>query len=58
MDGELPDASDEDCYFMFPCNRWFAKNEDDGQIIRELVPYDASGNRLRGDSLPGKGFVL
>lgn len=24
--------------FTFPCNRWFAKNEDDGAIVRELVP--------------------
>ncbi|XP_019387226.1 PREDICTED: lipoxygenase homology domain-containing protein 1 [Crocodylus porosus] len=22
----------------FPCNRWLDKNEDDGQIVRELVP--------------------
>jgi len=22
----------------FECNRWFAKNEDDGAIVRELVP--------------------
>ncbi|KAG8456825.1 hypothetical protein GDO86_002563 [Hymenochirus boettgeri] len=22
----------------FPCNRWFDRNEDDGHIIRELVP--------------------
>ena len=22
----------------FMCNRWFAKNEDDGAIVRELVP--------------------
>lgn len=24
--------------FSFPCNRWLAKNEDDGAIVRELVP--------------------
>uniref|UniRef100_A0A8C4HEN1 Lipoxygenase homology domains 1b n=1 Tax=Dicentrarchus labrax TaxID=13489 RepID=A0A8C4HEN1_DICLA len=23
----------------FPCNRWLDRNEDDGQIVRELVPY-------------------
>lgn len=22
--------------FRFPCDRWLAKSEDDGQIIREL----------------------
>ncbi|KAI2661945.1 Lipoxygenase homology domain-containing protein 1 [Labeo rohita] len=29
----------------FPCNRWFDRNEDDGQIVRELVPF-ADGQRL------------
>uniref|UniRef100_A0A3P9BMX6 Lipoxygenase homology PLAT domains 1 n=1 Tax=Maylandia zebra TaxID=106582 RepID=A0A3P9BMX6_9CICH len=29
----------------FPCNRWLARNEDDGQIVRELVPF-AEGQRL------------
>ena len=24
--------------FIFPCGRWFAKGEDDGAIVRELVP--------------------
>ena len=24
--------------FTFLCNRWFAKGEDDGAIVRELVP--------------------
>ena len=24
--------------YIFPCNRWFAKNEDDHSIVRELVP--------------------
>ncbi len=24
--------------YVFPCNRWFAKDEDDRQIVRELVP--------------------
>lgn len=23
--------------FRFPCDRWLAKNEDDGQIMRELA---------------------
>lgn len=26
--------------FFFPCQRWLATNEDDGQIARELVPVD------------------
>ena len=24
--------------FIFPCNRWLSKSEDDGMIVRELVP--------------------
>ena len=24
--------------FTFPCNRWLSKSEDDGMIMRELVP--------------------
>ncbi|XP_073445861.1 lipoxygenase homology domain-containing protein 1 isoform X1 [Dendrobates tinctorius] len=28
----------------FPCNRWFDRNEDDGHIIRELVPLGDSQN--------------
>lgn len=44
---------DDDCNYMFVVNRWFAKNEDDGQIVRELVPTDATGKRLRADSLAG-----
>uniref|UniRef100_A0A3Q3FUX6 Lipoxygenase homology PLAT domains 1b n=1 Tax=Labrus bergylta TaxID=56723 RepID=A0A3Q3FUX6_9LABR len=29
----------------FPCNRWLDRNEDDGQIVRELLPF-ADGQRL------------
>ncbi|XP_041436582.1 lipoxygenase homology domain-containing protein 1 [Xenopus laevis] len=28
----------------FPCDRWFDRNEDDGHIIRELVPAGGSQN--------------
>ncbi|XP_047236336.1 lipoxygenase homology domain-containing protein 1 isoform X4 [Girardinichthys multiradiatus] len=36
---EYIDVKDEamDQTFRFPCDRWLAKNEDDGQIIRELA---------------------
>ena len=44
----------DDCNYFFPCNRWFSKDEDDGQIIRELVPFDATGKVQRKNSLPGK----
>ena len=51
----MEEFDDEDeCNYMFVVNRWFAKNEDDGQIVRELVPTDSSGNRARKGSLVGK----
>uniref|UniRef100_A0A3B3ZLB7 PLAT domain-containing protein n=1 Tax=Periophthalmus magnuspinnatus TaxID=409849 RepID=A0A3B3ZLB7_9GOBI len=36
---EYIDVKDElmDKTFRFPCDRWLAKNEDDGQIMRELA---------------------
>lgn len=35
----------------FPCRRWFAKNEDDGQISRELIRADGKD----GDMVTDKG---
>lgn len=26
--------------YFFPCKRWLATDEDDGQLARELVPVD------------------
>ena len=51
----------------FACNRWFAKGEDDGAIVRELVPskvveeaVDKSGKMSvtehRVDALEGISF--
>ncbi|XP_068609216.1 lipoxygenase homology domain-containing protein 1 [Brachionichthys hirsutus] len=36
---EIVDSKD-DATFFFPCKRWLAVDEDDGQIARELVPVD------------------
>ena len=47
-------GDDDDCNYLFMCNRWFAKDEDDKQIVRELVPTDATGTRARSGSLPSK----
>uniref|UniRef100_A0A8C3KZD0 Lipoxygenase homology domains 1 n=1 Tax=Chrysolophus pictus TaxID=9089 RepID=A0A8C3KZD0_CHRPC len=33
----------------FPCERWLAKSEDDGEIIRELVPSDIFTEKLMKD---------
>uniref|UniRef100_A0A3Q4HDX9 Lipoxygenase homology PLAT domains 1b n=1 Tax=Neolamprologus brichardi TaxID=32507 RepID=A0A3Q4HDX9_NEOBR len=38
----------EDTYY-FPCNRWLAVDEDDGQIARELVPVDEAFMRKDDD---------
>jgi len=55
-DDEIDDEED-DCNYIFPCNRWLAKGEDDGQIIRELIPYDSTGTKARRNTLSCKlGF--
>ena len=47
------DSEQDDGKYIFLCNRWLARNEDDGQIVRELVPTDSSGGRRGKGSLPG-----
>ncbi|XP_054895001.1 lipoxygenase homology domain-containing protein 1 [Poeciliopsis prolifica] len=39
----------EDITYYFPCNRWLAVDEDDGQIARELVPVDEAFMRQDED---------
>lgn len=34
--------------YFFPCKRWLAVDEDDGQLVRELVPVDEAFMR-KGD---------
>ncbi|GCB80556.1 hypothetical protein scyTo_0016249, partial [Scyliorhinus torazame] len=34
---------------IFPCERWLAKSEDDGEIIRELVPLEIIQKKLQKD---------
>ena len=48
-DGDDDDeGNDENDYeYLFLCNRWLAKNEDDGKIVRELVPSTKSGLKRR-----------
>lgn len=33
--------------YWFFCNRWLARSEDDGKIIRELIASDEQGNPLK-----------
>ncbi|KAJ3604783.1 hypothetical protein NHX12_026835, partial [Muraenolepis orangiensis] len=44
---EIVDNKDDTTYY-FPCKRWLAIDEDDGQIARELVPVDEAFMR-KGD---------
>nr|CAB3263471.1 lipoxygenase homology domain-containing protein 1-like [Phallusia mammillata] len=37
LDKVVVDDSMMSCVYTFPCERWFAKDEDDGRITRELV---------------------
>ncbi|CAL8249227.1 unnamed protein product [Merluccius merluccius] len=39
----------EDITYYFPCNRWLAVDEDDGQIARELVPVDEAFMKRNDD---------
>ena len=34
---------------IFPCERWLAKSEDDGETVRELVPSDIITETLKRD---------
>jgi len=51
---DVEEMGDGDEYnYLFVCNRWLARDEDDGQIVRELVPMDSDG-KPRRSSLAGK----
>lgn len=54
---EVEEMGDGDEFnYLFVCNRWLARDEDDGQIVRELVPVDSSGKPRRG-SLAGISLI-
>uniref|UniRef100_A0A5F8GTD3 Lipoxygenase homology PLAT domains 1 n=1 Tax=Monodelphis domestica TaxID=13616 RepID=A0A5F8GTD3_MONDO len=38
---DITDQNNETTYY-FPCQRWLAVDEDDGQLSRELIPVDES----------------
>jgi hypothetical protein len=44
--------------YHFVCKRWFATSEDDGQIIRELVPTDEQGKPLQDNAIQEKQYEL
>ncbi|XP_067084534.1 lipoxygenase homology domain-containing protein 1 [Osmerus mordax] len=53
---EIVDTKDDTTYY-FPCNRWLAVDEDDGQLARELVPVDEAFMK-RDDDDEGGGATL
>ena len=55
---EIQDKLAEENY-VFPCNRWLATSEDDGQICRELVVVDERARKLeRRRTLSRKASVI
>lgn len=38
----------EECKFFFPCNQWLAKDEGDGQIVRQLTASTDSSAAFQG----------
>nr|XP_057926865.1 lipoxygenase homology domain-containing protein 1 isoform X2 [Doryrhamphus excisus] len=54
---EIVDTKDDTTYY-FPCNRWLAVDEDDGQIARELVPVDEAFMKKDEDDEGGGGATL
>lgn len=43
---EYDGTETEDYWFLV--SRWFARSEDDKQIVRELIPTDEKGRPLKG----------
>ncbi|XP_077979346.1 lipoxygenase homology domain-containing protein 1-like [Glandiceps talaboti] len=43
---------------FFVCDRWFAKDEDDGQIVRELLPTDENGKPIKGRGLAYNDYIV
>ncbi|XP_068933675.1 lipoxygenase homology domain-containing protein 1 isoform X3 [Petaurus breviceps papuanus] len=57
---DITDQNNETTYY-FPCQRWLAVDEDDGQLSRELIPVDESyilkdeGNEAEESEEGGRG---
>ncbi|XP_070566658.1 lipoxygenase homology domain-containing protein 1-like isoform X2 [Ptychodera flava] len=59
--GDLEEEEDEipeTNKVFFVCNRWFAKDEDDNQIVRELLPTDEDGRAVRGHGLAYNEYTV
>jgi len=53
---DVYDGDETEDYWFF-VNRWFARGEDDKQIVRELIPTDEQGKPLKG-GLEGRVTLL
>lgn len=42
--------------FTFPCNRWLARDEEDGEMVVELLTED--NEDLEGERGPGAGVIV
>ncbi|KAJ8400007.1 hypothetical protein AAFF_G00400460, partial [Aldrovandia affinis] len=54
---EIVDCTNDTTYY-FPCKRWLAIDEDDGQIARELVPVDEAFMKKNDDEEEDSGATL
>jgi hypothetical protein len=45
LDGIIIDDVTGNRIYEFPCNRWLAKDEDDKQISRILLPKTSTGGQ-------------
>ncbi|KAM4634346.1 lipoxygenase homology domain-containing protein 1 [Polymixia lowei] len=54
---EIVDNKDDTTYY-FPCKRWLAIDEDDGQLARELVPVDEAFMKKGDDDEEDSGATL
>jgi len=56
---EINDESNDE-KFLFPCNRWLAKDKDDGSLVRELTcanPKKSADPRSRSSKSSDEVFL-
>ena len=50
LDKVIVDDIGKEKVYEFPCHRWFATNEDDGQLFRDLLPGVGPDGAMTGTS--------
>lgn len=56
LDSIIVEDVTEKHIYEFPCNRWFAVDEDDGQVVRFLFPKSSNG--VEQEETEGKYFCI